>query len=71
MREAPAFGAPRISSLTTILLHCTKVCCGLNVERFVMGDRVSVMSDVDPAFLYFGFCMPVFVSQLAREHASA
>jgi hypothetical protein len=29
------------------------------------------MSDVDPAFLYFGFCMPVFVSQLAREHASA
>jgi hypothetical protein len=41
------------------------------LDEFVMGDRVSVMSDADPAFLYFGFCMSVLGSQLAREQATA
>jgi hypothetical protein len=41
------------------------------LDAFVMGDLVSVMSDTDPAFLYFGFCMSVPASQLAREQASA
>jgi hypothetical protein len=41
------------------------------LSGFVMSALVSVMGDVDPTFLYFGFCMSVFVSQLAREQASA
>jgi hypothetical protein len=41
------------------------------LSEFVMSALVSVMGGADPAFLYFGFCMPVSLSQLAREHTSA